>query len=163
MTISKLLLLVVALVAAYAASLKPGDILSLVGAAFSLAASTLFPALVAGVFWRRANQPGAIAGMLTGFAVCAFYMLHTNPALGGSAGRPVAAHRADLGRRVRRAGRLRRAGAGQPAHQRAGRAHPGIHRSIKDAMTLPAGMFLDTVGPTPTGKSQRSKHANVFR
>jgi cation/acetate symporter len=84
-TISKLLLLVVALVAAYAASLKPGDILSLVGAAFSLAASTLFPVLVAGVFWRRANQPGAIAGMLTGFAVCTFYMLHTNPALGGSA------------------------------------------------------------------------------
>ena len=84
-TISKLLLLVVALVAAYAASLKPGDILSLVGAAFSLAASTLFPVLVAGVFWRRANQPGAIAGMLTGFSVCAYYMLHTNPALGGTA------------------------------------------------------------------------------
>ncbi len=84
-TISKLLLLVVALVAAYVASLKPGDILSLVGAAFSLAASTLFPVLVAGVFWRRANQPGAIAGMLTGFAVCAYYMLHTNPSLGGSA------------------------------------------------------------------------------
>ena len=83
-TISKLLLLVVALVASYAASLKPGDILSLVGAAFSLAASTLFPVLVAGVFWRRANQPGAIAGMLTGFAVCVYYMLHTNPALGGS-------------------------------------------------------------------------------
>ncbi len=84
-TISKLLLLVVALVAAYAASLKPGDILSLVGAAFSLAASTLFPVLVAGVFWRRANQPGAIAGMLTGFSVCVYYMLHTNPALGGTA------------------------------------------------------------------------------
>jgi cation/acetate symporter len=83
-TISKLLLLVVALIAAYAASLKPGDILSLVGAAFSLAASTLFPALVAGVFWRRANQPGAIAGMLTGFGVCVFYMLHTNPSLGGT-------------------------------------------------------------------------------
>jgi len=83
-TISKLLLLVVALIAAYAASLKPGDILSLVGAAFSLAASTLFPALVAGVFWRRANQPGAIAGMLAGFGVCVFYMLHTNPSLGGT-------------------------------------------------------------------------------
>ncbi|MDB5839696.1 MAG: cation acetate symporter [Herminiimonas sp.] len=83
-TISKLLLLVVALVAAYAATLKPGDILSLVGAAFSLAASTLFPALVLGVFWKRANQQGAIAGMLTGFAVCTFYMAHTNPALGGA-------------------------------------------------------------------------------
>lgn len=83
-TISKLLLLVVALVAAYAASLKPGDILSLVGAAFSLAASALFPALVLGVFWKRANQQGAIAGMIVGFAVCVYYMMHTNPVLGGS-------------------------------------------------------------------------------
>ncbi|HEY6773964.1 MAG TPA: cation acetate symporter, partial [Oxalicibacterium sp.] len=79
-----LLLLMVALVAAYAASLKPGDILSLVGAAFSLAASALFPALALGVFWKRANRQGAIAGMLAGFAVCVFYMLRTHPALGGS-------------------------------------------------------------------------------
>jgi cation/acetate symporter len=83
-TVSKLLLLVVALVAAYAASMKPGDILSVVGAAFSLAASTLFPALVLGIFWRRANQQGAVAGMIGGFAMCVYYMLHTNPALGGS-------------------------------------------------------------------------------
>ncbi len=83
-TISKLLLLVVALVAAYAASLKPGDILSLVGAAFSLAASSLFPALALGVFWRRANQYGAIAGMLTGFGVCVVYMMQSNPLLGGA-------------------------------------------------------------------------------
>lgn len=83
-TISKLLLLVVALVAAYAASLKPGDILSLVGAAFSLAASALFPALALGVFWKRANQEGAIAGMITGFVVCAYYMIQTHPTLGGS-------------------------------------------------------------------------------
>lgn len=83
-TVSKLLLLMVALVAAYAASLKPGDILSLVGAAFSLAASALFPALALGVFWKRANREGAIAGMLVGFAVCVFYMLRTHPALGGS-------------------------------------------------------------------------------
>ena len=83
-TISKLLLLGVAFIAAYAASQKPGDILSLVGAAFSLAASTLFPALVLGVFWKRANHAGALAGMASGFAVCAWYMLQTNPILGGS-------------------------------------------------------------------------------
>ena len=63
----------------------PADILSLVGAAFSLAASTLFPALVLGVFWKRANNAGAIAGMVAGFSVCAYYMLQTNPILGGSA------------------------------------------------------------------------------
>lgn len=83
-TISKLLLLVVALVAAYTASLKPGDILSMVGAAFSLASSTLFPALVSGVFWKRANQQGAIAGMIAGFAMCVYYMWSTYPALGGA-------------------------------------------------------------------------------
>ena len=84
-TVSKLLLLMVALVAAYVASLKPGDILSLVGAAFSLAASALFPALALGAIWKRANQQGAIAGMLVGFLVCAYYMLLTHPALGGTA------------------------------------------------------------------------------
>jgi cation/acetate symporter len=83
-TISKLLLLAVAFIAAYAASQKPGDILSLVGAAFSLAASTLFPALALGVFWKRANHVGAIAGMVAGFSVCLYYMLHTNPMMGGS-------------------------------------------------------------------------------
>ncbi|TFW25538.1 cation acetate symporter [Massilia arenosa] len=83
-TISKLLLLAVAFIAAYAASQKPADILSLVGAAFSLGGSTLFPALVMGVFWKRANRAGAIAGMVTGFVTCLYYMLHTIPLLGGS-------------------------------------------------------------------------------
>jgi len=84
-TISKLLLLAVAFIAAYVASQKPADILSLVGAAFSLAGSTLFPALVAGVFWKRANHYGAVSGMVGGFLVCLYYMLHTNPILGGDA------------------------------------------------------------------------------
>jgi cation/acetate symporter len=83
-TISKLLLLAVAFIAAYAASQKPADILSLVGAAFSLAASTLFPPLVLGVFWKRANHAGAIAGMLSGFAVCLYYMMRANPGVGGA-------------------------------------------------------------------------------
>jgi cation/acetate symporter len=76
-TISKILLLFVALLAAYVTSLKPGDILFLVGASFSLAASAFFPALVLGVFWKRANKWGAVAGMLTGFSVCIYYYLRT--------------------------------------------------------------------------------------
>ncbi|SFU97733.1 sodium:solute symporter family protein [Pseudoduganella namucuonensis] len=84
-TISKLLLLAVAFIAAYAASTKPADILSLVSAAFSLAGSTLFPALVLGVFWQRATRQGAVAGMVAGFCVCLYYMVHANPILGGSA------------------------------------------------------------------------------
>jgi cation/acetate symporter len=84
-TISKLMLVVAALFAAYAASLKPGNILTVVGMAFSLAASTLFPVLVAAVFWRRANGHGAVAAMLTGFAVCVYYMLHAGAAPDGDA------------------------------------------------------------------------------
>src|SRR5258706_652679 len=84
-TVSKMLLLVVALVAAYVTSLKPGDILFLVGAAFSLAASAFFPALVLGVFWKRANKWGAITGMVAGLGVCMYYMYTTYPFFGGVA------------------------------------------------------------------------------
>ena len=78
-TISKALLIVVALIAAYVTSLKPGNILFLVGAAFSIAASAFFSALVLGVFWKRANKYGAIAGMLVGLGVCLYYMFTTYP------------------------------------------------------------------------------------
>ena len=70
LTIAKVLLLVVAIIAAYVTSLKPGDILFLVGAAFSLAASAFFPALVLGVFWKRANKWGASWGCSPGSGVC---------------------------------------------------------------------------------------------
>jgi len=78
-TVAKFLLLLVALVAAFFALLRPGSIVSLVGLAFSLAAASLFPVLVTGIFWRRANAWGAIAGMLTGFGVCAYYIATRYP------------------------------------------------------------------------------------
>jgi cation/acetate symporter len=81
-TISKVLLVVVAIVAAYVTSLKPGDILFLVGAAFSLAASAFFPPLVLGVFWKRANKWGAIIGMIVGLSICAYYMYTRYPFFG---------------------------------------------------------------------------------
>jgi cation/acetate symporter len=84
-TVSKALLVIVALVAAYVTSLKPGDILFLVGAAFSLAASAFFPALVLGVFWRRANKWGAICGMVAGLGTCMYYMYATYSFFGGVA------------------------------------------------------------------------------
>ncbi|MFA5242864.1 MAG: sodium:solute symporter family protein [Sulfuricella sp.] len=85
LAVSKGLLLVVAICAAWVTSLKPGDILFLVGAAFSLAASGFFPALVLGVFWKRANQLGAIIGMLGGLGVCMYYMYMTYPFFGVNA------------------------------------------------------------------------------
>jgi cation/acetate symporter len=81
--ISKILLLVVALLAAWTAwhvqVSKLADILFLVSAAFSFAAAGFFPALVLGVFWKRASQWGAIAGMLAGFGVTAYYMVMNHP------------------------------------------------------------------------------------
>lgn len=78
-TMSKILLLGVALFASWVASLNAGNILFLVGAAFSLAASSLFPVLVLGVFWKRTTRIGAVAGMIAGLAVCVYYIVSTYP------------------------------------------------------------------------------------
>lgn len=75
--ISRVLLVVVAILAAYTASTKPSDILSMVAWAFSIAASGLFCALVLGVWWKRCNTPGAVAGMIAGFGVCMYYLIGT--------------------------------------------------------------------------------------
>ena len=75
--VARALLIVVAVFAAWLASTKPSDILSMVAWAFSLAASGLFPALVLGVWWKRANTTGAVAGMVCGFAVCLYYLIGT--------------------------------------------------------------------------------------
>ncbi len=71
---SKLMVLITAVLAAWVASLRITAILPFVSAAFSLAAATFFPALVMGIFWRRANRAGAVAGMLAGAGLCLWYM-----------------------------------------------------------------------------------------
>lgn len=75
LVISKSLLLVVAVMAASVAAQKPGTILSMVAWAFSIAASAFFPALVLGIFWKRANRYGAVAGMVAGLGVTLYYIL----------------------------------------------------------------------------------------
>ncbi|TCJ12830.1 cation acetate symporter [Parasulfuritortus cantonensis] len=75
LAVSKGLLLLVALIAAYVASLKPDTILSMVAWAFSIAAACFFPALVLGIFWQRATKQGAIAGMLVGLGLTLFYLV----------------------------------------------------------------------------------------
>jgi cation/acetate symporter len=89
--ISKVLLLVVALLAAYVASQKPADILFLVSAAFSFAAAAFFPALVLGVFWKRASKWGAVLGMIAGLGITFYYMATTQVWLRGMFGvtRPI--------------------------------------------------------------------------
>ena len=82
-TLSKILLLVVALAAAGVASQKPADILFLVSAAFSFAAASFFPALVLGIFWKRATGIGASLGMVAGLGITFYYMVTTQPWLRG--------------------------------------------------------------------------------
>lgn len=75
LVVSRILLVVVAIAAAWTASTRPSDILAMVSWAFSLAAAGIFPALVLGVWWKRANKAGAIVGMIVGFGLCLFYLV----------------------------------------------------------------------------------------
>lgn len=75
--VARILLIGVAVIAAYVASTRPAGILAMVAWAFSIAASGLFPALVMGVWWKRTTSAGAIAGMIAGYGVCLFYLIGT--------------------------------------------------------------------------------------
>jgi cation/acetate symporter len=75
--VARILLLVVAVAAAATASTRPGDILAMVGWAFSLAMAGNFPALIMGIWWKRATTAGAIAGIIGGFGIAIFYLVVT--------------------------------------------------------------------------------------
>ncbi|MBC8163911.1 MAG: VC_2705 family sodium/solute symporter [Roseiflexaceae bacterium] len=69
------MILVAAVAAALVATRRFAIIVQLVAWAFSFAAATFFPILVLGIFWKRANGRGAVAGMVSGLAVTLSYML----------------------------------------------------------------------------------------
>ena len=75
LTITKVLLVATALIAAYVATFRLAIIVELVAWAFSLAAASFFPALVMGIWWQRTTRAGACAGMLVGLLLTAFYMI----------------------------------------------------------------------------------------
>ncbi len=89
--VSKVLLMVIALLAAYIATRRPATILHLVTPLFSIAAATLFPALLLGVFWKRMNRQGACAGMLAGLAMTLYYLITRDPLLQAWTGDPTPA------------------------------------------------------------------------
>ena len=53
----------------------PGFVAQVVAFAFGLAASSFFPVIVLGIFDRRTNREGAIAGMITGLVFTLFYII----------------------------------------------------------------------------------------
>ena len=75
LTITKVLLVATALIAAYTATFRVAIIVELVAWAFSLAAASFFPALVMGIWWKRATKWGANVGMIVGLSLTAFYMI----------------------------------------------------------------------------------------
>lgn len=74
MLIARILLILVAILAAWYASTSPADIGTLVAWAFSMAAAGFFPALVLGIWWKRTTSLGAITGLASGFMLCIYYM-----------------------------------------------------------------------------------------
>jgi len=54
----------------------PGFVAQVVAFAFGLAASTIFPALFLGIFYKRLNKEGAIAGMISGLIATSSYITY---------------------------------------------------------------------------------------
>ena len=66
---------VAVLIAGYFGVNPPGFVAAVVALAFGLAAASFFPAIVLGIFDKRMNKEGAIAGMLGGIGLMLFYMI----------------------------------------------------------------------------------------
>ena len=62
------------MLAAYFGINPPGFVAATVALAFGLAAASFFPAIVMGIFSKRMNKEGAVAGMVVGILLMLFYM-----------------------------------------------------------------------------------------
>ena len=62
-------------VAGYFGINPPGFVAAVVALAFGLAAASIFPAIIMGIFYKKMNKEGAISGMIVGITLMLFYML----------------------------------------------------------------------------------------
>ncbi|MCA0987119.1 sodium:solute symporter family protein [Guptibacillus algicola] len=74
MAVARWSILIATIVAGLVALNPPGVITQIVAWAFALASGTFFPALILGVWWKRGNAPGVIAGMIVGLLVTLTYI-----------------------------------------------------------------------------------------
>lgn len=65
---------VAVVVAGYFGINPPGFVAAVVALAFGLAAASFFPAIILGIFYKRMNKEGAVAGMIVGMLLMLFYM-----------------------------------------------------------------------------------------
>jgi cation/acetate symporter len=61
-------------VAGYFGVNPPGFVAAVVALAFGLAAASFFPAIILGIFYKKINKEGAVAGMIVGILLMLFYM-----------------------------------------------------------------------------------------
>lgn len=66
---------VAVVIAGYFGINPPGFVAAVVALAFGLAAASFFPAIILGIFDKKMNKEGAIAGMVVGMALMLYYML----------------------------------------------------------------------------------------
>ena len=72
--VGRIVMAMAVVVAGYFGINPPGFVAQVVALAFGLAAASFFPVLVLGIFWKRANAQGAVAGMTVGLSTAALYM-----------------------------------------------------------------------------------------
>ncbi len=75
--IGRVMIGIAVLVAGYFGINPPGFVAQVVALAFGLASASFFPVLVLGIFWKRANREGAVAGMLCGIGFTMLYIIQT--------------------------------------------------------------------------------------
>ena len=82
-TIARISVAFAVLIAGYFGINPPGFVAQVVAFAFGLAASSFFPVIIMGIFYKKMNKEGAIAGMLSGILFTAAYIIYfkfINPA-----------------------------------------------------------------------------------
>lgn len=72
---ARIAILVAIIIAGLFGIYPPGFVAAVVALAFGLAAASFFPAIILGIFDKRMNKQGAIAGMIVGIVLMLFYMI----------------------------------------------------------------------------------------
>jgi len=72
---ARISIFVAVVIAGYFGINPPGFVAAVVALAFGLAAASFFPAIILGIFDKRMNKEGAIAGMIVGMLLMLFYMM----------------------------------------------------------------------------------------